>query len=81
MPKKPILPLPEDVAELPTKSARIRELRHRKWDIGDIARTVGVQYQFAYNVLSRPLKREIKRLRDEARAKALQEREQQEKGK
>ena len=75
--KKEIRPMPPDVAALNSKSARIRALRDRGWKVGDIARTVGVSYQFAHNVCNRPLKRLIKEQREAARAKAL-EREQRE---
>lgn len=74
--KKEIKPLPSDVAALNSKSARIRALRDRRWKVGDIARTVGVSYQFAHNVCNRPLKRLIKEQREAARAKLQQQKEQ-----
>lgn len=45
--------IPAEVAELPTKAAKIRHLRQAKWEIGDIARALGISYQHAYNVLKR----------------------------
>ena len=76
--RKEIKPLPPDVAELRNKSARIRALRDRGWKVGDIARTVGVSYQFSHNVCNRPLKRLIKEQRELARAKEREQREQRE---
>lgn len=67
-------PIPKDVTELPTKSAKIRALHEANWPKGDIARSLQISYQFVYNVLKRPLKRKIKEEREAARAKAKEER-------
>lgn len=64
--------LPQEVSALPTKSARIRALKELEWSTGDIARAVGVTYQFAWNVLSTPLKRVIKKERAAERAANLE---------
>lgn len=41
-------------AGLPTKSAKIRRLAEAGYERADIARYLGVRYQFVYNVLSAP---------------------------
>ena len=55
--KKPIKPMPADVAKLETKSAKIRALHAQNWTTGDIARTMDIRYQHARNVIMQPLKR------------------------
>jgi hypothetical protein len=52
-----ILKVPTDVLKLETKSARIRALAKRGWKTGDIGRSLGIRYQFAYNVLHAPVKK------------------------
>jgi hypothetical protein len=53
---KDILPMPEDVAKLESKSAKIRALAAKGWKTGDIARTMNIRYQHARNVLKQPVK-------------------------
>jgi len=47
----------EEKVETKSKSQRIRELSLEGKTISQIAKSVGIRYQFAYNVLHRPLKR------------------------
>ncbi len=44
----------ELTAGLPTKSAKIRRLAAAGYERADIARYLGIRYQFVYNVLSAP---------------------------
>lgn len=44
--------------ELPSKSAKIRCLASAGYQRADIARYLGIRYQFVYNVLSAPQRRE-----------------------
>ena len=51
-----VLKVPAAVGKLETKSAKIRALAKLGWKTGDIARSLGIRYQFAYNVLHAPVK-------------------------
>ena len=57
-PGKEVKPLPTDKAftDLTTKSAKIRYLHNLGWSTGDIARSLGIIYQHARNVLNTPIK-------------------------
>ena len=53
-------------AGLPTKSARIRRLSAAGYERAEIARYLGIRYQFVYNVLSAPRPQESERTNDPA---------------
>lgn len=40
-----------------SKSAKMRALKEQGKKVGEIAKLLGVRYQFVYNVVNRPLKR------------------------
>jgi hypothetical protein len=52
-----VLKVPAAVGKLETKSAKIRALAKLGWKTGVIARSLGIRYQFAYNVLHAPVKK------------------------
>ena len=55
-PKKKIRAIPDEMPEFQTASAKIRWLLARDWEKGDIARTLGIEYQQVYKVVTEPVK-------------------------
>lgn len=49
--------VPDFIAEMTTKSAKIRALAAEGFTTGEIAKSLGIRYQHARNVLKTPLKR------------------------
>jgi bifunctional DNA-binding transcriptional regulator/antitoxin component of YhaV-PrlF toxin-antitoxin module len=56
----------ELTAGLPTKSAKIRQLAAAGFERADIARYLGIRYQFVYNVLSAPQPKSVQPARSRA---------------
>lgn len=50
--------IPEEVAALITKSAKIRALAAMDWSRGEIASALQIRYQHVRNVLVTPLKKQ-----------------------
>lgn len=53
---QPLTSIQQDLAALPTKSAKIRYLTAKGWQRGAIAKELGVRYQHVRNVQITPVK-------------------------
>ena len=57
---KEVRTIPEGIADMPTKSAKIRALSAEGWSRSEIANALNIRYQHVRNVLVTPLAKDKK---------------------